>query len=115
MMLMKSSTARELASSTPRTISATRSSMWSRSSVSSWVAPRTARTDTLTPHGGWAVFQPRATARSDPGGIQQYAELPVVELAQAALVEAGEANRPDLDAGEASYGMADVVQQPPHD
>ena len=54
-MLMKSSTVSSLASNTPRTISATRSSMWSRVSVSSWVAPRTARTDTLTPHViGWA-------------------------------------------------------------
>ena len=43
---MKSSTTRPLDSITSSTISATRSSMCSRTSSSSWVAPRTARTAT---------------------------------------------------------------------
>src|SRR4051794_33504680 len=43
---MKSSTSSPLDSMTSVTISATRSSMWSRTSSSSWVAPRTALTAT---------------------------------------------------------------------
>src|SRR3954454_9820000 len=65
---MKSSTSRPLASMASSTISATRSSMWSRSSASSWVAPRTALT--ATGHKGseqhrrvGEVSQPRGSAR----------------------------------------------------
>ena len=53
---MKSSTPRSFAAIASVTISATRSSMWSRSSRSSWVAPRTALTATggqANGHSGW--------------------------------------------------------------
>jgi hypothetical protein len=49
MIEMKSSSTQPFASITWATISATRSSMWSRESSSSWVAPRTALTATARP------------------------------------------------------------------
>src|SRR4051794_12911453 len=101
MMLMKSSTPSSLASSTPRTISATRSSMCSRLSLSSWVAPRTALTDT------------RLSLQT--GGVEELADFGVGQLTQSTCLQLAQSHRTDAGARESSYGMADVVQEPPHD
>src|SRR6478735_8735941 len=63
---MKSSTSRPLASMTSVTISATRSSMWSRTSSSSWVAPRTALTAT---RAGYLARRRCRTAVSANAGV----------------------------------------------
>ena len=87
-----------------------------------WLPARRGRTR-MSPHSidgaRVALSQPSPASAVRPGlragGVQQRAELALVELAQAALLQAGEPHRSDLGAGEAAYGMADVVQQPAHD
>src|SRR3954452_3702314 len=101
MMLMKSSTASELASSTSRTISATRSSMCSRSSDSSWVAPRTALTDT------------RLSLQT--GRVEQLADFGVGQLAQPTRFQLTETHRPDAGPGQSTHRVPDLVEQPSHD
>src|SRR5688572_8957947 len=106
MIEMKSSTWSSLASITSVTSSATRSSMCSRVSSSSWVAPRTALTATRR-----AYRRPGSELRA----VHQLAQLRHRQLAHLPRPQPRQPDRADLGAGEPAHRVTDVGEQAPHD
>src|SRR6478672_7248816 len=111
MIEMKSSSTQPLASITWVTISATRSSMWSRSSTSSCVAPRTALTATLRPDR----FRVPPRTGSEAGRVEEAAELVAGELAEGTAPHPDQLDRSDGGAGQLPDRVSDVVEQAAHD
>src|SRR5215207_6408762 len=136
-MLITSSWPRSLRSSTALTSSRVASSTCSRSSASTCVAPRMARTAMYHSSFVYGVRiagacsslrkgppapHPLASSRRAPAGgpsetdeLLERAELLLGQLADRARAHALQLDRADRGAGEPGDRQADVRQQPPHD
>src|SRR5690606_1040092 len=107
MTLMTSSVLSSLRAITSDTSSVVASRIWSRSSASTCVAPRTARTATAAP--------PPLAAGLQPHGLVQFSDLVHGQRAHRAGLQHAQPDRAELYSGQLLDGEPDLLQQPPHD
>src|SRR3569833_560382 len=106
MTLISSSVVMALRVITSVTSSAVPARIWSRSSASTWIAPRTASTATEPPRGRGAS---ELDGRVQLAGLLGGERPDRTRLAPAAL------ERPELGAGELLHRETDLGEQPAHD